>query len=107
MDRRTHVVYAGSKYDEGFPLPPAEAALCGCVVVGFAKNGDLEWMDSTNSFMVPNHDALGLYRAVRKAQYTPQDTLQCMNRRAVQTLEQFTAERTWQEIANSLTRHVS
>jgi len=103
-DRITQVTYAGSKYDEGFPLPPAEAALVGCVVVGFAKNGDLEWMDDDNTFIARDRSYFDLYRQVRRALSTPEPELHFMNARARQRLQTFTGERTWAEITSFFDR---
>ncbi len=106
VDRRTKVTYAGSRYDEGFPLPPAEAALSGCVIVGFAKNGDWEWMNHSNSFIAKDRSYYDLYQKVRKASSLQPSVLQDMNKQAVQALKKFNAERTWKEIQSSLGTHV-
>lgn len=94
--------YAGKKYDEGFPLPPAEAALAGCVVVGFAKNGDLEWMDKQNSFIAKDRSYISLFKQLNRAIKAPNNKLKQMNKNAIANLQDFNKENTWKEIKEFL-----
>ena len=101
-DSRIGVVYAGSKYDEGFPLPPAEATLSGCVIVGFAKNGDLEWMNSENSFITQNGNARELTEKLEQALALSSEEKKSMNDDAKRNLGKFLAQNTWGEINKSI-----
>jgi glycosyltransferase involved in cell wall biosynthesis len=50
---------------EGFSLPPLEAMICGCVVVGYHGGGGREYFDSEFSYPVEAGDIIGF---VRKAE---------------------------------------
>jgi glycosyltransferase involved in cell wall biosynthesis len=54
-------------YHEGFPLPPAEAMSCGCVVVGFPGLGGRESFRPEFSYPVPQGDILAFAKAAEAA----------------------------------------
>ncbi len=92
------IIYPDGKSTEVFPLPPAEAALAGAVVIGFAKDGDWEWMDHNNTFISKDKSYIELLKAVRRALTTPAEELDAMNARARAALARFNKDQTWREI---------
>jgi hypothetical protein len=50
---------------EGFGLPPAEALLCGCLVVGYDGIGGREYFDLDAARAVPDSDVVALVRTAR------------------------------------------
>ena len=50
---------------EGFGLPPAEALLCGCLVVGYDGVGGREYFDLDAARAVPDSDVVALVRTAR------------------------------------------
>jgi len=50
---------------EGFGLPPAEALLCGCLVVGYDGVGGREYFDLDAARAVPDSDVVALVGAAR------------------------------------------
>jgi hypothetical protein len=98
----TRTIYAGGRYSEGFPLPPVEATLAGCVVIGFAKNGDLEWMNSKNSFIAKDRSYLDLTRQIHRAINTPDEVLKDMVSKATERVKHFSKVNTWSEIIKFL-----
>jgi len=55
---RESAVFLSTLAQEGFGLPPLEAALCGCVVVGYTGFAAAEFMDPAYCFPVPESDVL-------------------------------------------------
>jgi len=55
---RESAVFLSTLSQEGFGLPPLEAALCGCVVVGYTGFAAAEFMDPAFCFPVPERDVL-------------------------------------------------
>ncbi len=102
VNELTRVTYAGGKYDEAFPHPPVEAALAGCVVIGFAKNGDWEWMSKDNSFIAKDRSYIDLIRKINIAIRTPEARLIEMNINALSSLQKFNKENTWREVTSFL-----
>lgn len=58
-------VFISTSDREGFGLPPAEAMLSGCIVVGFDGLGGREFMKSMNPFTVDEGDVVGLARTLQ------------------------------------------
>lgn len=95
---RTSFVKVINPYREGFPLPPAEAALCGSIVIGFAMGGGLEWMSPGTCFLAKNRSHLSIMRRSKEALSTPDEQLENMRVNAFQTLSKFNEEHTWEQI---------
>lgn len=52
---------------EGFGLPPAEAMLAGCIVIGYNGVGGAEYFDEDSAIVVPDSDFVGVIAAVEDA----------------------------------------
>lgn len=52
---------------EGFGLPPAEAMLAGCIVVGYTGVGGAEYFDDQSGIVVADSDFVGVVQAVEDA----------------------------------------
>lgn len=52
---------------EGFGLPPAEAMLAGCIVIGYTGVGGAEYFDEDSGIVVPDSDFVGVIAAVEGA----------------------------------------
>ncbi len=87
---------------EGFPLPPAEAALAGAVVIGFAMGGGLEWMNKKTCFLARDRRLVSLLWQIRKALAADEKELEAKRKAACQALLRFTKEHTWKQIKRSL-----
>jgi glycosyltransferase involved in cell wall biosynthesis len=85
-------------YREGFPLPPAEAAMCGSIVIGFAAGGGLEWMSADNCFLAKDRSYFLLIKKIKEALATPQEQLNIMRDNAFKAISKFSKENTWRQI---------
>lgn len=83
---------------EGFPLPPAEAAMCGAIVVGFAMGGGLEWMSPDNCFLAKDRSYLSLFKKLNEALISSDKELEHIRKNAFKAVRKFTKENTWEEI---------
>lgn len=100
---RMKLIYAQGKHIEGFPLPPAEAALAGAVVVGFdSMGGESDWMDETSAFLAPDGDYWALYKVVQQALTATKDEIEEKRRNAQQSLARFHKDYTWSQIERFL-----
>lgn len=86
----------------GFPMPPVEAALLGCTVIGFAMGGGLEWMNNDNCFLAKDADQQSLLKQVDAALSASDDALEEKQQKAYNAVSQFTKEHTWQQITAAL-----
>ena len=59
-------VFLSTLMQEGFGLPPLEAALCGCVVVGYTGFAAAEFMDPQYCFPVPERDVLAFAQTLEQ-----------------------------------------
>lgn len=57
-------IFISTLSQEGFGLPPLEAALCGCVVVGYTGFAANEFMDPRFCFPVPERDVLAFVTTI-------------------------------------------
>ena len=89
-------------YKEGFPLPPAEAAMCGSIVIGFHMGGGLEWMSSSTCFPAKDRSYLSLMEKIREALSASDDELHTMRENAFRAVNKFNKEHTWQQIETFL-----
>src|SRR4029079_11371291 len=63
---RESAVFLSTLMQEGFGLPPLEAALCGCVVVGYTGFAAAEFMDPQYCFPVPERDVLAFAQTLEQ-----------------------------------------
>lgn len=87
---------------EGFPLPPAEAALAGAVVIGFAMGGGREWMNRETCFLARDRRLVSLLWQIREALNASEVELSQKQKAARCALARFTPEHTWKQIKRSL-----
>jgi hypothetical protein len=59
-------VYVSTSMCEGLGLPPLEAMAAGCLVVGFAGGGGLDYATADNGIWVPDEDAWALANALER-----------------------------------------
>lgn len=64
---RESTIFISTCTQEGFGLPPLEAAMSGCYVVGYTGQAAEEYMDAKYCEPVPQDDVLGLAIAVERA----------------------------------------
>ncbi len=83
---------------EGFPLPPAEAAMCGSIVIGFAMGGGLEWMSPTTCFLAKDRSYFSLMKKIKEALSASDKQLDAMRENAFRAVSKFNKEHTWQQI---------
>jgi hypothetical protein len=91
-----YVIPSGHK--EGFPLPPAEAAMCGSVVIGFAMGGGLEWMTLDNCFLAKDRSYLSLIKMIKEALSAPEKEFDRVRENALKAVSRFNKEHTWKQI---------
>jgi len=61
-------IFIAGSFPEGMARPPLEAMACGCIVVGFAGRGSLEYMRSQqNCYLADDGDVLGAAECLAKA----------------------------------------
>ena len=63
--RAAHI-YVSTSEAEGLGLPPLEAMAAGCLVVGFAGGGGLDYATADNGVWVPDEDPWALAEALRQ-----------------------------------------
>jgi glycosyltransferase involved in cell wall biosynthesis len=86
----------------GFPMPPAEAARCGAVVIGFAMGGGLEWMNKSNCYLAKDRDLNSLLFNIKKALSTSEKELTKISKATYEATNKFNKEHTWKQICSSL-----
>lgn len=60
------LIFLSLGYHEGWPLPPAEAMSCGCVVVGYSGRGGGEYFKKDFSFPIETGDIVGFAKKVEE-----------------------------------------
>lgn len=83
---------------EGFPLPPAEAAMCGSIVIGFAMGGGLEWMSPDTCFLAKDRNYFSLLKKIKAALSASDEELNTIRKNAYEAVTKFNKEHTWQQI---------
>jgi len=96
----THIIPPGHK--EGFPLPPAEAAMCGSIVIGFAMGGGLEWMSPSTCFLAKDRSYLSLIKKIKEALSAQDEELDRIRKNAFKAVSKFNKEHTWKQIESFL-----
>lgn len=91
-------VISPNGYKEGFPLPPAEAAMCGSIVIGFAMGGGLEWMSPKTCFLAKDRSYFSLIKKLKEALSASDEHLNTMRENAFKAVSKFNREHTWQQI---------
>lgn len=81
----------------GFPVTAAQAAACGCVVVGFAMGGGLEWMTAGNMYLARDDHAASLVSAVRRCLSSGEAEWRLMAQRANRAVSRFTRDHAWSQ----------
>lgn len=99
---KTGFVKIINPYKEGFPLPPAEASLCGSIVIGFAMGGGLEWMSPSSCFLAKDRNYFSLLKKIKEALSASDEELNTMREVAFRAVCKFNKEHTWQQIETFL-----
>ena len=86
----------------GFPMPPVEAAWLGCITIGFAMGGGLEWMNEKNCFLAQDANASSLLSQINQAIRTPNETLTLLREQAKHDTSLFTQEHSWNQLSHLL-----
>ena len=66
---RKSAIFLCTSSEEGFGLPPVEAAMCGCLVVGYAGQAGYEFMDPKYCTPVPQDDVYSLAQSLEAAMH--------------------------------------
>ncbi len=86
----------------GFPMPPVEAAWLGCLTIGFAMGGGLEWMNRKNCFLAKDGNAVSLLANIDRALATSEDACSSIRTQARIDTDRFTSEKTWEHLTHLL-----
>gem|GEM_PF-1483567 len=86
----------------GFPMPPVEAAWLGCLTIGFAMGGGLEWMNEKNCFLAADSNIASLLEKIEEACQTPKGRLDQIRTQARHDTAQFTSDHTWKQLCKQL-----
>jgi len=97
--RRVKVI---NPYREGFPLPPAEAAACGSISIGFAMGGGLEWMSPSTCFLAKDRSYFSLMTKIKEALSASDEQLNTMRENAFKAVSEFNKEHTWKQVKSFL-----
>ena len=89
-------------HKEGFPLPPAEAAIAGSIVIGFAMGGGLEWMNPSTCFLAEDRSYSSLVQSFSEALSASDTQLATMRQAAIASIGKFDKEHTWRQIETFL-----
>ena len=89
-------------HNEGFNLPPAEAAMCGSIVIGFAMGGGLEWMAPDTCFLAKDRSYFSLIKRIREALSASDEEIDTMRENAFMAVSKFNKNNTWKQIEEFL-----
>ncbi len=87
---------------EGFGLPPAEAAAAGCIVIGYAMGGGLEWMTKDNVFLARDRSIRSLKEMMGRALKMTDGEAEKMRKKASNAVKRLSKDHTWSQIQNFL-----
>lgn len=79
----------------GFPMPPVEAVWLGCITIGFAMGGGLEWMNDSNSLLTIDTNEKSLLEKIDQASHLTNDEIATMQTQARHETSVFRKEQTW------------
>lgn len=79
----------------GFPMPPVEAAWLGCVTIGFAMGGGLEWMKPNNCLLAQDASKKSLSIKIDQALQMENKIITAMQEQAHRDTSDFCKEQTW------------
>ncbi len=82
----------------GSSLVPAEAAMCGAIVVGFVTGGKSEWMTPSTCFLAKPESYFSLLLKIREALSAPEEQLNAMRENAFGAVSKLNKENTWRQI---------
>lgn len=103
---RAHDVYLHVSHPEGFPISILEAFGAGCLVVGFAGIGGLEFMqDGRNCFVVADGDVAGVDATLAAVVQRPGAELDAILHNARETALAFPEHNTAAALARLCTPH--
>jgi glycosyltransferase involved in cell wall biosynthesis len=102
-------IFLSLGYQEGLPLPPAEAMACGAIVVGYDGFGGSEYLRPDLAFPVPAGDLLEFAKTLERVltlfEESPRELLDRAERAAAYVAENYSPAReeteliqAWQEI---------
>lgn len=60
------LVFLSFSYEEGCPLPPMEAMMCGCLVIGYTGRGGREYFKNEFSYPIENSDIISFVKTVEE-----------------------------------------
>lgn len=86
----------------GFPMPPVEAAWLGCLTIGFAMGGGLEWMNEHNCFLARDADESSLLSHIDEALKTENEKRIALREQAKRESGIFTHDHTWEQMKRLL-----
>ena len=92
----SYIIPIGHK--EGFHLPPAEAAMCSSIVIGFAMGGGLEWMSPSTCFLAKDRSYFSLIKKTQEALSCSDERLDNIRKNALKAVSKFNKGHTWQQI---------
>jgi glycosyltransferase involved in cell wall biosynthesis len=58
------LIFLSFSYQEGFSLPPMEAMMCGCLVIGYEGRGGREYFNSEFSYPIEGGDIISFVKTV-------------------------------------------
>ena len=89
-------IFLATGYPEGLPLPPLEAMLCGCVVVGFTGGGASEYMINGETALVAEDGGCDTASEQLKMILSNQELKERMRQRGMDKASTYTLENTKQ-----------
>ena len=60
------LIFLSFSYEEGCPLPPMEAMMCGCLVIGYEGRGGREYFKDEFSYPIEGGDIISFAKTVEK-----------------------------------------
>lgn len=86
----------------GFPMPPVEAAWLGCITIGFAMGGGLEWMNKQNCLLASDANGRSMLQKIEQAINMKEDERALMKKQARNDTRLFRQEETWKTLQRLL-----
>lgn len=86
----------------GFPMPPVEAAWLGCVTIGFAMGGGIEWMKPNNCLLAQDASKKSLSTTIDQALHLANGIITAMRKQARLDTSNFCKKQTWADLKRLL-----